>query len=91
MLSGSTKLQGRAQRTLKDWKAIPTHSPRALKEGPPELPELMAASICSTALLQVTCRPVRTVQLGCSHKRPTTWCQPQVCCSKQLCQTMHAC
>jgi len=26
-----------------DWKATPTHSPPALKQGPPELPELMAA------------------------------------------------
>lgn len=26
-----------------DWNATPTHSPPALKQGPPLLPELMAA------------------------------------------------
>ena len=25
--------------TLSDWNAMPTHSPRELKDGPPELPE----------------------------------------------------
>ena len=30
-----------------DWKAMPTHSPARLNTGPPELPELIAASICT--------------------------------------------
>ena len=30
---------------VRDWNAIPTHSPLELKTGPPLFPELIAASI----------------------------------------------
>ena len=33
--------------TLSDWNAMPTQAPSGSKAGPPELPELMAASICT--------------------------------------------
>ena len=36
-----------ASPSLRDWNAMPTHSPSSLKAGPPLLPALMAASICT--------------------------------------------
>ena len=39
------------ERTLRDWKAMPTHSPLELKEGPPELPaEAQPAHFCHCSL-----------------------------------------
>jgi hypothetical protein len=44
-----------ASPSFRDWKATPTHWPAELNAGPPELPGLIAASICTASKSHEPC------------------------------------